>query len=68
MAEMNQELERICAYCEHAVVIRESEICICKHNGAVDQTDCCKKFSLDLLKLSPIPRRLPEEDTLVFEL
>jgi len=64
----NEELENICAYCEHAVLIRETNICICKLNGAVEQNYSCGKFSLDLLKLSPMTRKLPEEDTLFFEL
>ncbi len=68
MRNTNEEMETICAYCENAVLIRESDICICKINGAVNQTDTCGKFSLDLLKLSPMTRKLPEEETLFFEL
>ena len=56
-------IEKICAYCENSVLIRESDICICKRSGAVSADDTCGKFSLDLLKLSPIPRVLPEDDT-----
>ena len=68
MKKINEELECICCYCENAVNIRETNICICQINGAVDQNDSCGKFTLDLLKLSPMTRRLPEEDTLVVEL
>ncbi|MBO5869905.1 MAG: hypothetical protein J6Q89_04060 [Clostridia bacterium] len=68
MKNTNEEMEYTCLYCEHAVVIRETNICICKHNGAVDQNDTCGKFMLDLLKLAPMTRKLPEEDTLFVEL
>ncbi len=68
MKQRNEEIEKICAYCESAVIIRESDICICKHHGAMKQTSSCNKFSLDLLKISPIPRKLPEEGTVFFEI
>ncbi len=64
----NEDIEHICAYCEQAVVIKESDICICKINGAVFQNASCKKFSLDMLKLAPLPRKLPEDDTVFFEI
>ena len=62
------DVEKICAYCENAVVIKESEICICRLIGAVKQNDTCRKFALDLLKLAPLPRKLPEDDTVFFEI
>ncbi len=62
MKRINDDVEQICAVCEHATVIRESDICICKLNGAVRQDDVCKKFKLDLLKLSPMPKPLPDEE------
>lgn len=63
MKKVNEDIERICAYCENAVVIRESDLCICKNLGAVKASDTCRKFELDLLKLAPIPKALPDEDT-----
>lgn len=68
MHKRSEDIEHICAYCESAVVIRESDICICKHNGAVAQSGTCRKFSLDLLKLAPLPRKMPDEDTVFFEI
>lgn len=68
MKKHNEDIEKICAYCESAVVIRESDMCICKENGAVKATDTCRKFSLDLLKLAPLPRKLPDDDTVFFEI
>ena len=63
MKKRNDDIERICANCENAALVRESDLCICKINGAVKQDDSCKKFKIDLLKLSPIPRALPDEDS-----
>ena len=68
MKNRNEDIERICAYCEHAVIIRESDICICKHNGAGAQTSTCRKFAFDLLKLAPIPKKLPDDDTVFFDI
>jgi len=68
MKQKNEDIEKICAYCESSVIIRESDICICKHNGAMKQTASCNRFSLDLLKIAPIPRKLPEEGTVFFEI
>ncbi|MBO5915037.1 MAG: hypothetical protein J6Q72_06790 [Clostridia bacterium] len=64
----NEDIERICAYCEKAIVIKESDICICSINGAVKQSSSCKKFTLDMLKLSPLPRNLPDDETVFFEI
>jgi hypothetical protein len=64
----NEDIERICAYCEKTIVIKESDICICSINGAVKQSSSCKKFTLDMLKLSPLPRNLPDDETVFFEI
>lgn len=63
MKRKNEDIERICAYCENSVVIRESDVCICREIGAVDARSTCRKFSLDLLKLTPIPKPMPDDDT-----
>ncbi len=68
MKHKNEDIETICAYCENSVIIRESDICVCKLSGAMSQTSTCKKFSLDLLKIAPLPRKLPEEGTVFFEI
>lgn len=68
MKDRIEETEKICAYCENAVLVRESEICICRLNGAVSQKDSCKKFALDLLKLAPTPRKLPDDETVFFDI
>lgn len=63
MKNVNEDIERICAYCENSVVIKESDVCICKLNGAMAATSTCGKFKLDLLKLAPIPKTIPDDDT-----
>ena len=68
MKAKRDDIECICAYCEHAVVISESDMCVCRNVGAVKASDTCKKFALDLLKLSPLPRKLPDEDTVFFDI
>ncbi len=52
-------VDKICAYCEHAVIINESDMCICVHEGAVRSEGVCRRFTLDLLKIAPVPRALP---------
>lgn len=60
------KIERICAYCEHSVNIRESEICVCEENGVVKAVSTCRRFTPDMLKLEPRPRVLPDHDDTVF--
>lgn len=55
------EYESICVNCAHSVNIRESNLCICYFNGAMRSDARCRRFELDLLKLSPMPRALPED-------
>ena len=62
----DDKIERVCAYCEHAVVIRESEVCVCDENGVVRAVSTCRRFMPDLLKLEPRPRVLPDSDETVF--
>ena len=54
------EPESICANCENAVVIHESDICICSIRGAVAARVCCRRFRPDMLKISPLTRITPE--------
>ncbi len=68
MKKVNEDIEEICAYCENAILIRESDICICRNIGAVKASDGCKKFLLDPLKLAPTPRALPDDETVCFDI
>lgn len=63
------EYDEICACCEHCVAIRESDMCVCRYQGAVYADGTCGKFTLDLLKLDPKPKALPEEGaTFLYEM
>lgn len=55
------ELERICAYCEHATVFSGTDACICSKRGVVRANECCRRFRPDLLKVQPRLPQLPEE-------
>lgn len=55
-------VEHICANCEHSVVIRESDVCVCSLCGVVGADSACHRFAVDLLKLSPRPRVIPAGD------
>lgn len=56
-----EELERICAYCEHATLLTESNACVCAKRGIVRSNESCRRYRPDLLKLQPRLPRLPEE-------
>jgi len=45
------DFDKICLYCEYSEPLYESEFCICSKKGAVEKNDCCRKFSLDLIKM-----------------
>ena len=56
-----EELERICAYCEHATLLDGMDVCVCKKRGVVHADGHCRRFRPDLLKVRPLPPRLPGE-------
>lgn len=56
-----EELERICAYCEHATLLSGADVCVCKKNGVVRANGTCRRFRPDLLKFRPRLPLLPEE-------
>ncbi len=57
-----KKIEKICAHCEHAVIIRESDVCVCGEHGVVRASDNCRAFKPDLLKVTPHVRKLPDGD------
>lgn len=55
------ELDRVCAYCEHATPLAGGEHVLCEKRGVVKGTHHCRKFTYDPQKR--IPKRakpLPE--------
>lgn len=61
----NNELEKICAYCEHATLLADSGVCVCDRNGTVRTTETCRRFRADLLKVRPLPPLLPDDSILI---
>ena len=65
----DDEIPCICIYCEHCIKVELTDSYICKRGKLklVSDTDSCKKFSPDLLKLEPKPVRKyrPETDILL---
>ena len=53
------EEERSCALCEYAQEIHDEEHVLCDKKGVVARHYVCRKFSLDLFKLSPTPNAAP---------
>ena len=56
------EFEKSCSLCEYAQEIRDEECLLCEKRGIVARHHACRKFSLDLFKLSPTPRALCRMD------
>ncbi len=53
------EHERVCGLCEYACYMEYDDTFICKYKNrctVVADTDGCRKFRLDLLKLAPSPK------------
>ena len=49
--------DKICANCEHGVVIFTGDEVLCKKHGLVHATACCRKYRSDMLKrtVKPLP-------------
>lgn len=54
-----EELDTICAYCEHATVLADSGACVCLKHGVVRTDGHCRRFRMDLLKIRPHLPLLP---------
>lgn len=66
MKKAEIEENRICFYCEFSTRISESDVCVCEKYGVVSADNVCKKFSLDLLKVTPRkPKPLESSDTVI---
>ncbi len=64
MDDILTEQREICLNCEHSTPILESDACICEFKGVVKAEGYCRKFSFDLLKLTPRTRKSLERDFL----
>ncbi len=50
-----------CATCVHARVIEGDAELLCVHEGVVDETDACRRYTYDPLKRRPTKHRLSGE-------
>ncbi len=54
----SKEIEKCCAYCEHATKIATREQVLCPFKGIVDGAFYCRKFLYTPLKRNPKPQIL----------
>ena len=68
LKEETIELERACAFCEHAVPLVDVSRMLCEKKGVVASEFLCRRFVYDPLKRTPqLPPKLiipPPEDLL----
>lgn len=58
-----REMDKMCARCEQAQTLNNSDKMLCSVKGVVAGDFCCKKFIYDPLKRNPSPPvRLPKVD------
>ena len=56
----DKDITMVCGCCENSIVIELTGTVICKRKGKIKQVrdcDTCRHFSLDLLKLDPLPKK-----------
>ena len=51
--------EKYCYLCEHAREIQDEQWVLCQKRGVVARDYHCRRFSLDVFKLSPTPNVAP---------
>ena len=59
MKNKKNEIEKVCAYCEHAASLKDKNFMLCKTRGVVASSFSCRKFLYDPLK------RIPARPTLI---
>lgn len=47
------EIEKVCAYCEHAAKLKDDNFMLCESRGVVASSFSCRKFLYDPLKRVP---------------
>lgn len=54
-----EKIEKICANCEFASQLGDSDACLCDKKGFVKARGVCRRFKADLLKIVPAPPLRP---------
>jgi len=58
------EIERFCAFCEHASPLIDENDMLCFHRGVVGKRFTCRKFIYDPLKRKPRRKIVSEPEQL----
>ncbi len=62
----SRDVQAVCEYCEHAVLINDEENVLCGKKGIINRSSSCRKYVYDPLKRIPKPMpdipRLSEDD------
>ena len=58
------EIERFCAFCEHASPLIDDSEMLCFHRGVVGKRFTCRKFIYDPLKRKPRRKIIEEPEQL----
>lgn len=62
------EIERFCAFCEHASPLIDDTEMLCFHRGVVGKRFTCRKFIYDPLKRQPRRKIVSEPEQLSMDL
>ncbi len=62
----NEEF-RSCRFCERSTEVMDEDNVLCEKKGIVARDHVCGGFRLDLLKLNPSARVIPEADASLIE-
>lgn len=54
MKNKKNEIEKVCAYCEHAASLKDKDFMLCGARGVVSASFSCRKFLYDPLKRIPM--------------
>lgn len=64
-SKAESEITKCCAMCEYSLHMTADDSFVCKYKNRLRKTeaeDVCRRFSLDLLKIEPPPRRIFRAD------
>lgn len=61
MSKQKHDIDKVCAYCEHAQPLADGDAVLCRHRGVVDCGAHCRKFRYDPLKRVPAPPQTVEK-------
>lgn len=60
MKKEKNDIEKVCAYCEHASPLKDKDYMLCSVRGVVSASFSCRKFLYDPLKRIPARTQAPK--------